>query len=164
MKIGEVMLKMGLISETQFEMAINEQNQSKISSIYTDTLGNLMLRKGYITQEEHDKALIEYYRYLAEDNYQPSYVKETAKVAMLAMGKNNAGERLAEESKLTILKKIYEYEEIIAQYEKSITVLKNLEQKKVILETIEKESEEIRVLLQKIETLRKDLEKYAIFQ
>ena len=164
MKIGEVMLKMGLINETQLENAIKEQNETKKNSVYTETLGNLMLRKGYITQEEHDKILVEYYRLLAEDEDQPSYVKETAKVALMAFNKSSSGERLAEESKLTILKRIYEYEEIIYQYKKSINVLRNLEQKKVITETIEKESEEINVLLQKIETLRKDLEKYSVYQ
>ncbi len=161
MKIGEVVLRLGFINEMQLDTVIKEQEESKKNSVYTETLGNILLRKGFITDEQHDKILIEYYRNLSEDNDLPSYVKETAKVAILAIDKKGSSERLTEESKLTILRQIYELEEKIRQYEKSIQVLMNLEQKKIILETIDKENREIKSIMSKIEILRKDLEKFS---
>jgi len=161
MRIGEIMLKMGIISEEQLEETINEQKKNRKKSRYEEPVGNILLRKGIITEEQLDKALLEYFKYLMNDNEQPPYVRETAKVATWAMERKSTGERLSEESKLTILKKIHEYEEKIAYLEKSIQNLSNLEQKKVIVETIEKENKEIKQLLKKIDILRKDMEKFS---
>ena len=161
MKIGEIIQRLGFINEMQLETVIREQEESKKNSMFTETLGNILLRRGFITEDQHNKILVEYYRSLAEDAAQPAYVKETAKVAMQAMSRRSSSERLAEESKLTLLKQIYENEEKIRQYEKSIQILKNLEQKKVIIETIAKADKEIKLLISRIESLRKDLEKFS---
>lgn len=161
MMIGEVMVKMGFISEDQLHAVIREQKDSRESSEYVETIGNILLRKGVITDEQHNLALVEYFKYLANDDSQPPYVKETAKVAMRAIERKSNSEKLSEETKLTVLKKIHEYEEKIAYDEKSINALGKLEPKKVIMDTIEKEKKEIKSLLQKIDVLKKDLERFS---
>ncbi len=161
MMIGETMVKMGFISEDQLQAVIREQKESRESSEYVETIGNILLRKGVITDEQHNLALVEYFKYLANDDAQPPYVKETAKVAMRALERKSSNEKLSEETKLTVLKKIHEYEEKIAYDEKSINALGKLEPKKVIMDTIEKEKKEIKSLLQKIDVLKKDLERFS---
>ncbi len=161
MMIGEIMVKMGLISDDQLKVVVKEQQESRESSEYVETIGNILLRKGVINDEQHNSALVEYFKYLANDDTQPPFVKETAKVAMKAMERKSSAEKLSEESKLTVLKKIHEYEEKIAYDEKSINALSKLEPKKVIIDTIEKEKKEIKTLLSKIDTLKKDLERFS---
>ena len=161
MMIGEIMVKMGFISDDQLQTVIREQKDSRESSEYVETIGNILLRKGVITDEQHNLALVEYFKYLANDESQPAYVKETAKVAMRAIERKSSNEKLSEETKLTVLKKIHEYEEKIAYDEKSINALGKLEPKKVIMDTIEKEKKEIKSLLQKIDVLKKDLERFS---
>lgn len=161
MMIGEIMVKMGFINDDQLQTVIREQKDSRESSEYVETIGNILLRKGVITDEQHNLALVEYFKYLANDDSQPSYVKETAKVAMRAIERKSSNEKLSEETKLTVLKKIHEYEEKIAYDEKSINALGKLEPKKVIMDTIEKEKKEIKSLLQKIDVLKKDLERFS---
>jgi hypothetical protein len=158
MKIGEIMIKMGFINQNQLDKVIDEQEKIRKNSEYVETIGNTLLRKGVITDEQHNQALIEYFKYLSQDNEQPLYVRETARVAMSAFEKKANGNRLSEEGKLTILKKIHEYEEKIVYDEKSIGALGNLEPKKVIVDTIDKEKKEIKNLLEKIETLKKDMD------
>lgn len=161
MKIGEVMVNMGYINTHQLEEVIREQESSRNHSEYVETIGNILLRRGLINEDQLDRALIEYFHILVSDKEQPPFVRETAKVAMRAIEKKSTDEKLSEESKLTMLKKIHEYEEKIAYDEKSINALGTLEQKKVVLETIEKEKREIESLKGKIETLKKDLEKFS---
>ena len=161
MMIGEIMVKMGFISEEQLQVVIREQKESRESSEYVETIGNILLRKGVISEEQHNLALVDYFKFLANDEGQPPYVKETAKVAMRAIERKSNNEKLSEETKLTVLKKIHEYEEKIAYDEKSINALSKLEPKKVIMDTIEKEKKEIKSLLQKIDVLKKDLERFS---
>lgn len=161
MMIGEIMVKMGFISEEQLQTVVREQKESRESSEYVETIGNILLRKGVISDEQHNLALVEYFKYLANDDSQPAFVKETAKVAMRAIERKSSSEKLSEETKLTVLKKIHEYEEKIAYDEKSINALGKLEPKKVIMDTIEKEKKEIKSLLQKIDVLKKDLERFS---
>jgi hypothetical protein len=158
MKIGEIMIQMGFINKNQLDKVIDEQEKSRKNSEYVETVGNIMLRKGLINEEQHNHALIEYFKYLTQDNEQPLYVRETARVAMSAIEKKANGNKLSEEGKMTILKKIHEYEEKIVYDEKSIGALSNLEPKKVIMDTIDKEKKEIKALLEKIETLKKDMD------
>lgn len=158
MKIGEVMLKMGVLTSGQLEAIIIEQEEERKNSTTVEPLGNYLIRKGLITEEKLDEVLVVYFKGLTTDSDQPSYVRETAKVAVKAIEKRSTSNRLSEESKLTILRKIHEYEEKIIYYEKSIKNLKNLEQKKVIVETIDKENKEIGHLMAKIDVLKKDLE------
>lgn len=161
MMIGEIMVKMGLISDDQLHAVVREQKDSRESSEYVETIGNILLRKGIISEEQHNVSLIEYFKYLANDDSQPSFVKETAKVAMRAIERKASAEKLSEETKLTVLKKIHEYEEKIAYDEKSVSALSKLEPKKVIMDTIDKEKKEIKSLLQKIDVLKKDLERFS---
>ena len=140
---------------------IIEQEESRKNSQYEEPLGNIMIRKGVISEEQLDKALVEYFKYLAADPQEAAYVRETAKVAMKALDRKSSSDRLSEESKLTMLRRIHEYEEKIAYLEKSIRNLSSMEQKKVIVETIDKENKEIQQLLHRIEILRKDLEKFS---
>ncbi len=161
MKIGEVMLKMGIINETQLEATIKEQTHNRKKSKYQEPIGNILLRKGIIQEDQLDKALVSYFKYLIDDKEQPSYVREIAKVAMRSLERKSTGDRLSEESKLTILKKIQENEEKIAYLDKTIKNLANLEQRKVIVETIEKENKEIKMMMKKIDVLKKDLETFS---
>ena len=161
MRIGEVLMKMGFITRGQLEAMIIEQEESRKNSQYEEPLGNIMIRKGVISEEQLDKALVEYFKYLAADPQEAAYVRETAKVAMKALDRKSSSDRLSEESKLTMLRRIHEYEEKIAYLEKSIRNLSSMEQKKVIVETIDKENKEIQQLLHRIEILRKDLEKFS---
>lgn len=161
MRIGEIMLKMDLISETQMEDAIREQETNRKKSNYQEPLGNILLRKGIIQESQLDKALVSYFNYLISDNEQPSYVREIAKVAMRSLERKSNGSRLSEEAKLTILKRIHEHEEEITYLEKSIRNLSGIEQKKVVVDTMEKETREIKQMMEKIEILKKDLECFS---
>ncbi len=106
MRIGEIMLKMGIITDEQLEKVIKEQELNREKSGYQEPVGNILLRMGIIREEQLDKSLIAYFQYLINDNEQPLYVRETAKVAMRSMERKSNGNRLSEETKLTILKKI----------------------------------------------------------
>lgn len=161
MRFGEILLDMGFISQEQLEVSLKEQEYSLKTVNYSEPLGNILLRNGIITDDQHEQALLRYFQQLADDNDQPSYVRETAKVAVKAFASKSGGEKLSEESKITLLKKIHEYEEKIVQFEKSITTLSKLEQKRVIVETIEKENREIQSLIRKIEVLKQDIEKFS---
>lgn len=158
MKIGELIVKLGFINEDQLNATIREQQESRERSEYVEPIGNILLRKGLMSEEQLNQSLIEYFKYLSNAPDEPVYVRETAKVAMRAIDSHTGGTRLSEESKITLMKKIHEYEEKIAYDEKSIQALSGLEQKKVILDTIEKEKREIKQLIEKIDTLKKDLE------
>ncbi len=161
MKIGEIMLKMDLITESQMEEAIKEQEENRAKSNYQETIGNILLRKGIIQENQLDKALVAYFKYLINDNEQPSFVREIAKVAMRSLERKSNDSRLSEEAKLTILKKIHEHEEKIAYLEKSIRNLSGLEQKKIVTETMEREDKEIKQMIEKVEILKKDLECFS---
>lgn len=161
MKIGEVLLKLGYLTKPQLEAIIIEQEEMRKNSQYPEPIGYILIRKGLITEDQLDNALYEYFKYLANDPNEPAYVRETAKVAIKALEKKSGEDRLSQEAKYTLLRRIQEYEEKINYYEKSIKNLKNLEPKKVVLETIEKEQKEIKKLLEKIETLKKDLENFS---
>jgi hypothetical protein len=161
MRFGEILLDMGFVSQEQLEVSLKEQEYSLKTVQYSEPLGNILLRNGIITEEQHEKALLRYFQQLANDMEQPAYVRETAKVATHAFESKSGGEKLSEESKITLLKKIHEHEEKIAQFEKSISTLSKLEQKRVIVETIEKENREIQSLIHKIEVLKQDIEKFS---
>ncbi|MGC8764390.1 MAG: hypothetical protein ACP5QT_00675 [Brevinematia bacterium] len=161
MKIGEVLIKLGYINRGQLEAVIIEQEETRKNSQFTEPLGYILIRKGLITEEQLDNALYEYFKYLSTDENEPSYVRETAKVAIKALEKKSSGNRLSQEAKLTILRRIQDYEERITFYEKSIKNLKTLEPKKIVTETIEKEEKEIKKTMKKIETLKEDLEKFS---
>ena len=161
MKIGEIMLKMGLITEEQMEDAIREQESNRAKSMYQEPIGNILLRKGVIQEAGLDKALVGYFKYLINDNEQPSYVREIAKVAMRSLERKSNGTRLSEEAKLTILKKVHEHEEKIAYLERSIRNLGSMEQKKIVTETMERENKEIKQMMDKIEILKRDLECFS---
>jgi len=161
MKIGEILVKLGYLTENQLEAIIIEQEEMRKNSQYTEPLGYVLLRKGIITEEQLDNALYEYFKVLSNDPAEPPYVRETAKVAIKALEKKSTEGRLSQETKLTILRRIQDYEERVAYYEKSIKNLKTLEPKKMILDTIEREEKEIKKLLHKIETLKKDLERFS---
>lgn len=160
MRIGEVLLDMGIINSHQLDIALREQEYNLKSVGYSEPLGNILLRNAIITEEQQGKALVQYFKKLSEDSEQPAYVRETAKVAYNAMNQKGDG-ALSQETKMIILQKISEYEEKIGQFEKSITTLNKMEEKKVIVETIEKEKREIDKLIKKIETIRQDLEKFS---
>ena len=161
MKFGEVLLQMQLINEHQLDVALKEQDYNVSTVGYSEPLGNILLRNGVISESDHELALIEYFKLLTEDESQPVYVRQTARVAYNSMREKNRENCLAEETKLTMLKKISEYEDKIGQFKKSIATLSKMEQKKVIVETIDKENKEIDKLIAKIEVLRTDLEKFA---
>ncbi len=161
MKIGEVLIKLGYINKTQLEAIIIEQEEIRKNSQYNEPIGYILIRKGLITEEQLDNALYEYFKFLSMDENEPAYVRETAKVAIKALEKKSSGDRLSQETKLTILRRIQDYEERITFYEKSIKNLKALEPKKIVTETIEKEEKEIKKILKKIETLKEDLEKFS---
>jgi hypothetical protein len=161
MRIGEIMLKIGCINEAQMEEAIKEQEHNREISGYQEPIGNILIRKGIIREEQLNKSLVSYFQYLINDNEQPSYVRETAKVAMRSMERKPSGNRLSEETKLTLLKKIHEHEEAIAYLEKSLRNLSNMEQKKIVTDTIKRENKEINQLMNKIEILKKDLECFS---
>ena len=161
MRFGEVLIELGFITQEQLDIALKEQEYNLQTIQYSEPIGNILLRNGVITEKQHDQALLEYFKRLSQDETQPAYVKETAKVACKAMMIKETEGKLSEESKLALLKKIHEYEEKIAQYEKSINTLSKLEPKKVILETIEKENKEIQNLIKKIEIIKKDVEKFC---
>ncbi len=120
-----------------------------------------MIRKGIITEEQLDNALCEYFKALANDENEPAYVRETAKIAIKALEKRASEGKLSQETKLTILRRIQDYEEKISFYEKSIKNLQSLEQKKIVKETIDKEEKEIKKMLEKIDSLKEDLEKFS---
>jgi rubrerythrin len=160
MKFGEVLLEMGLITPHQLDVALREQEYNLKSVGYSETIGSILLRNGVITEEQHQNALMKYFQFLSEDEEQPSYVRETAKVALRAVSQQGENS-LSEETKMIIIQKVNEYEEKINQFEKSINTLSKMEQKRVITETIEKEKKEIEKLISKIDILRNDLEKYS---
>lgn len=161
MKFGEVLLKLGIINEHQLDVALKEQEYNTKTVGYSEPIGNILLRNGIISEEQHSDGLIEYFKLLSEDEKEPSYVRETAKVAFKAMQSKGVEGTISEETKMIILQKINEYEEKIAQFEKSIQTLGKMEQKRVIVETIDKEKREIDKLINKITSLRKDLEKFS---
>jgi len=161
MKIGEIMVKMDLISEAQMDNAIKEQETNRKKSNYQEPIGNILLRKGIIKESQLDKALVAYFKYLINDNEQPSYVREIAKVAMRSLERRSKGGKLSEEAKLTILKKIHEHEEKVLYLEKSIKKLSSIEQKKIVTETMDRENKEIKQMMDKIEVLKKDLECFS---
>ncbi len=161
MKIGEVLVKLGYINKNQLEAIIIEQEEARKTSEYPEPLGSFMIRKGIITEEQLDNALSEYFKALANDETEPPYVRETAKVAIKALERRASEGKLSQETKLTILRRIQDYEEKIAFYEKSIKNLKTLEQKKIVTETIEREEKEIKKMLEKIDSLKGDLEKFS---
>lgn len=158
MRFGEVLLKSGYINDHQLDLALKEQEYNLKTIGYSEPIGSIMLRNGIIDEETHEKALIDYFRILSEDEEEPSYVRETAKIAYRAMQKETGEGQLSEETKMIILQKISEYEEKITQFEKSIATLSKMEQKRVIVDTIAKEKREIEKLINRIEILRKDLE------
>ena len=155
MRIGEVMLEMKVINKNQLEIALDEQERNLKESNYSEPLGNLLLRKGIITEHQLNMILINYFECLIQDDTIPKYVRETAKVACDSLKKKKS--KISEEGKMIILKKIQEYEEKIEQYEKSVETLSNLEQNSVIRDTIRKEMDEIDTLLKRVETLKDDL-------
>ncbi|MCX7821700.1 MAG: hypothetical protein N2258_08525 [Brevinematales bacterium] len=161
MKIGEVLVRLGYINKNQLEAIIIEQEEARKNSEYPEPLGSFMIRKGIITEEQLDNALCEYFKSLANDEGEPPYVRETAKIAIKALEKRASEGKLSQETKLTILRRIQDYEEKIAFYEKSIKNLQTLEQKKIVKETIEREEKEIKKMLEKIESLKEDLEKFS---
>ena len=161
MKFGEILLELGYVNQQQLDVALKEQEYNLKTVEYSEPLGNILLRNGIINEDQHVQALLNYFKQLADDLEQPSYVRETAKVALKAMETKSGDEKLSVESKITLLKKIHEYEEKIVQFEKSINTLSKLEQKRVIVETIEKENKEIQSLIKKIEILKKDIEKFS---
>lgn len=161
MKFGEVLLGMGLINEHQLDLALKEQEYNTKTVGYSEPLGNILLRNGIINEEQHSQGLVQYFKILSENESEPSYVRETAKVAFKAMQKETGEGSISEETKMIILQKINEYEEKIAQFEKSINTLSKMEQKRVIVETIDKEKREIEKLISKITVLRRDLEIFS---
>lgn len=161
MRFGEILLELGYINQHQLDMALKEQEYNLKTVEYSEPIGNILLRNGIIDEDKHLKSMIEYFKRLSVANEEPSYVRETAKVALKAIESTSSDEKLSEESKITLLKKIHEYEEKIAQFEKSIGTLSKLEPKKVIVETIDKENKEIQNLISRIEILKKDIEKFS---
>lgn len=160
MKFGEVLLEMGGISTQQLELALKEQEYNLKTVGYSEPIGNILLRNGLISEAQHEEALVQYFKVLAEAHDQPAYVRETAKIAYQAIEKRTENS-LSEETKMLILRKMNEYEEKIGQFERSISTLNKMEKKKVIEETIDKEKKEIEKLLRKIEALKTDLEKFS---
>ena len=161
MLFGEVLLSMGIVSQAQLDLVLKEQEYNLKTVEYSEPIGNILLRNGIITEEQHLHALLRYFKELASDGTEPSYVRETAKVAIKSIETAETENKLSDESKITLLKKIHEYEEKITQFEKSINTLSKLEPKKVILDTIEKEHKEIDNLIKKIEILKTDIEKFS---
>lgn len=161
MLFGEVLLQLQMINQHQLDVALKEQEYNRKSVGYAEPLGNIMLRNGIITEEDHNEGLVHYFKILSENESEPPYVKETAKIAYNAMLNKKQEGTLSEETKVVILRTISDYEERINQLEKSITTLGKMEQKKVIVETIEKEKKEIEKFIKKIEIIRKDLEQFT---
>ncbi|MCX7882247.1 MAG: hypothetical protein N2314_03370 [Brevinematales bacterium] len=161
MKFGEVLLHLQMISEKQLQMALEEQEYNIQTTNYTEPIGYILLRNGVITPEQHEKALLFYFRQLAEDGNEPPYVRETARVACHALENKNQQNALSEETKLAILKQIKEYEERIAYLEKSLTALNDMEPSPVVQESLERENRELKSLIQKIQHLRRDLEVFS---
>lgn len=161
MLFGEVLLQLQMINEHQLDVALKEQEYNRKSVGYAEPLGNIMLRNGIITEDEHNEALVHYFKILSENDHEPRYVQETAKIAYNAMLSRKKEGSLSEETKVVILRTISDYEERINQLEKSIVTLGKMEQKKVITETIEKEKKEIEKFIKKIEIIRQDLEQFA---
>ncbi|OHD56207.1 MAG: hypothetical protein A2Y33_00100 [Spirochaetes bacterium GWF1_51_8] len=161
MRFGEVMLKLGMINDHQLDIALKEQEYNLTSVGYSEPIGNILLRNGIINDDQHATALVEYFKELSHNESEPSYVRETAKVAYNAMASRSRENSISDETKIIILQKISEYEDKIGQFNKSIATLSKMELKKVITETIDKEKKEIDKLIGKIESLRKDLEQFA---
>ncbi len=161
MLFGEVLLQLQMINEHQLDVALKEQEYNRKSVGYAEPLGNIMLRNGIITEEEHNEGLVHYFKILSENDNEPRYVQETAKIAYNSMLSKKSEGSLSEETKVVILRTISDYEERINQLEKSIQTLGKMEQKKVIIETIEKEKKVIEKFIKKIEIIRKDLEQFA---
>jgi hypothetical protein len=161
MKFGEVLLKLGMINDHQLDIALKEQDYNLKSVGYSEPLGNILLRNAIINDDQHVTGLVEYFKLLSENESEPAYVRETAKVAFNAMANRDRENCISDETKIIILQKINEYEDKIGQFNKSIATLSKMEQKKVIIETIDKEKKEIDKLIGKIDLLRKDLEQFA---
>ncbi len=161
MKFGEVLLHLKMVTEKQLQMALDEQEYNIQTSNYTEHKGYILLRNGVITPEQHEEALLFYFQQLAEDSSQPSYVRETAKVACQALENKNPQHSLSEETKLAILKQIKEYEERIAYLEKSLAALNDMEPSPVVQESLARENTELKNLIQKIQRLRHDLEVFS---
>jgi ABC-type iron transport system FetAB ATPase subunit len=161
MRIGEVMLKKKMITREELNESIEEQEKNRKISEYDEPIGNILLRKGIITEKNLNDALMDYFTYLADDREEPKYVRETAKVAMKAMQSKSGVDKLSEESKFTVIRRIGEYEEKIALLDKSIEALDKLEKKKVVTETIEKSKDEIKRISEKMKELKNDLEKFS---
>ena len=161
MLFGEVLLQLQMINQHQLNVALKEQEYNRKSVGYAEPIGNIMLRNGIITEEEHAEALLHYFKILSETDKEPAYVRETAKVAYEAIRHQKTESTLSEETKMIILRTISEYEERISQLEKSISTLSKMEQKKVIVETVEKEKKEIEKLIKKIEIIKEDLEHFS---
>ncbi|QJR22022.1 hypothetical protein BREVNS_1272 [Brevinematales bacterium NS] len=161
MKFGEVLLHLKMITEKQLQMALEEQEYNIQTTNYTEPIGYILLRNGVITPEQHEEALLFYFRQLAEDASEPPYVRETARVACQALENKNRQNTLSEETKLAILKQIKEYEERIAYLEKSLTALNDMDPSPVVQESLERENRELKSLIQKIQNLRHDLEVFS---
>jgi|GEM_PF-1308260 tetratricopeptide (TPR) repeat protein len=162
MKFGEVLLRLNLITEKQLQMALEEQEYNIQTTNYTEPIGHILLRNGVITSEQHEEALLFYFRQLAEDPSEPAYVRETAKVACKALEKSvSDGKTLSEETKIAILKQIKEYEERIAYLEKSLAALNDMDPSPVVSESLDRENKELKSLIQKIQNLRHDLEVFS---
>ncbi|NPV38226.1 MAG: hypothetical protein HPY78_03000 [Brevinematales bacterium] len=161
MKFGEVLLHLKMITEKQLQMALEEQEYNIQTTNYTEPIGYILLRNGVITPEQHEEALLFYFRQLAEDMNEPPYVRETARVACQALENKNRQNTLSEETKLAILKQIKEYEERIAYLEKSLTALNDMDPSPVVQESLERENRELKSLIQKIQNLRHDLEVFS---
>jgi uncharacterized protein (UPF0147 family) len=146
MKFGELLMEMGFINNEQLDIALKEQEYSLQTVSYTEPIGNILLRNGVINEKQHIKALLQYFRNIAKDTKEPLYVKETAKVAIKALGSKSEASKLSQESKIALIHKISEYEENISQLEHT-----NTPQKEKMVND----------LIKRIKYIKKDIEKYA---
>ncbi|MGA2143057.1 MAG: hypothetical protein ABSG94_11650 [Brevinematales bacterium] len=126
MKFGEVLLTLGFITENKLDIALREQEYTLTSIGFSEPVGLIFLRNGIITEDQHTRAVIEYFKQVITDLEKPDYVRKSAAIAIKALENESGPGKLSHDSKIALLNKIEQTEERIAQLEKSTLPQKDL--------------------------------------
>jgi uncharacterized protein (UPF0147 family) len=120
MKFGEVLIKLGFINGQKLDIALQEQEYTLNTVGFSEPLGMIFLRNGIINEDQHSRAVIEYFKQVITDKEKPDYTRKLALIAIKALESESSPGKLTNESKITLLNKIEECEEKILQIENSV--------------------------------------------
>ncbi|MGC8765624.1 MAG: hypothetical protein ACP5QT_07035 [Brevinematia bacterium] len=146
MKFGEVLIKLGYITEEKLRYALEEQEYNLKAVGFSEPIGLILLRNGVITEEQLNETVKKYFEFLSEDFSISESLRNLASIAVRALENKNEETKLSHESKVAIINKILELEEKI-----SVIIDSDLENKDRIVANFNS----------RIEKLKTDLQKFA---